>query len=151
MQLTDADLIRNLLNRYCRLVDTGDFAGVGALMSRATLRSMDGVELAAGEEAVARMYATIVRLHEDGTSRTQHVVVNTVFDEAYADVHADGALATSTYLVLQATGDLPLQPIATGGYVDTFARDSDGWYFTERRFAMTLTGRLDQHLLHDPR
>ena len=59
-------------------------------------------------------------------------------------------VATSAYVVLQALPDLPLQPIVTGEYVDTFACDDGVWYFTERRFRIGRTGDLSRHLAHRP-
>ena len=147
MQLTDGDRIRSLLGTYCRLIDAGDFAGVGALMARAVLCTEDGTPIATGADEVARLYAGLVRLHEDGTPGTQHVVANTVFDEPQAD---GSVRATSTYLVFQATPAVPLQPILTGTYADTFAQDDGGWHFTERRFGIGRSGLLDQHLTLDP-
>lgn len=145
MQLTDGDRIRGLLGTYCRLIDAGDFAGVGALMADAVLRSEDGTVLATGAVEVERLYAGLVRLHEDGTPGTQHVVANTTFDEPAAD---GSVVATSTYLVLQAVAGVPLQPIITGTYVDTFAPDATGpgWHFAERRFGIGRSGVLDHHL-----
>ncbi len=145
MQLTDGDRIRGLLGTYCRLIDAGDFAGVGALMADAVLRSEDGTVLATGAAEVERLYAGLVRLHEDGTPGTQHVVANTTFDEPAAD---GSVVATSTYLVLQAVAGVPLQPIITGTYVDTFAPDATGpaWHFVERRFGIGRSGVLDHHL-----
>ena len=148
MQLTDGDRIRGLLATYCRLVDAGDFAGVGALMAHAVLRTEEGTVLATGAEEVERLYAGLVKLHEDGTPGTQHLVANTVFDEP----RADGTVtARSSYLVLQALPGLPLQPIVTGTYVDTFevadwAGAGGGWRFTERRFGVGRAGILDHHL-----
>jgi hypothetical protein len=147
VQLTDGDRIRSLLGTYCRLIDAGDFGGVGALMARAVLCTEDGTAIATGADEVARLYAGLVRLHEDGTPGTQHVVANSVFEEP----RADGSVrATSSYLVFQSTPSVPLQPIMTGSYVDTFARDDDGWHFTERRFGVGRSGLLDQHLTLDP-
>jgi hypothetical protein len=144
VHLTDGDHIRGLLARYCHLIDSGDFAGVGELMARATLCAEDGSPLATGAEAVAGLYAGIVRLH-DGTPGTQHVVANTEFGPP----EENGSVrVTSTYVVLQATDEVPLQPIMTGTYVDTFAPDG-GWHFTERRFGVGRAGRLDQHLSVD--
>lgn len=146
MQLTDGDRIRGLLGTYCRLVDTADFAGVGALMEAAVLRGEDGTVMAAGAEEVTAMYTRLVRVHEDGTPGTQHVVANTVFEEP----HADGSVrATSTYLVFQAIPSLALQPIITGTYVDTFVQDGGTWRFGERRFSINQAGLLEQHLLVD--
>ncbi|WP_296607486.1 nuclear transport factor 2 family protein [Nocardioides sp.] len=145
MQLTDGDRIRGLLGAYCRLVDAGDFAGVGALMADAVLCADDGAVLATGAAEVERLYAGLVRLHEDGTPGTQHVVANTTFDEPAPD---GSVVATSTYLVFQAVTDVPLQPIITGTYVDTFAPDEagPGWHFAERRFGIGRSGVLDHHL-----
>jgi ketosteroid isomerase-like protein len=143
--LTDGDRIRNLLGSYCRLIDAGDFDGVGRLMARATLCTEDGTAIATGAEEAAALYRGMVRIHDDGTPRTQHLVLNTVFDEPAAD---GTVVAHSTYVVLQQVEDGPLQPIVTGRYVDTFARDLRGeWHFTERRFTIGLSGDLGRHLL----
>ncbi|MCW2796253.1 nuclear transport factor 2 family protein [Nocardioides sp.] len=142
--LSDADRIRGLLGTYCRLIDAGDFAGVGELMADAVLKTEDGTTIATGTDEVAALYAGLVKVHADGTPMTQHVVANTAFEEPSDD---GSVVASSTYLVFQATPTLPLQPIVTGGYVDTFARDEAGrWRFTERRFGIGRSGALEQHL-----
>ncbi len=145
MQLSDGDRIRGLLATYCRLIDAGDFAGVGALLADAVLRTEDGTAIATGAAEVERLYTGLVRLHEDGTPGTQHVVANTAFDEPAAD---GSVTATSTYLVFQAVAAVPLQPIITGTYVDTFAPAGPGgaWRFTERRFGIGRSGLLEHHL-----
>ena len=148
MVLTDADRIRGLLGTYCRLVDAGDFAGVGAMMAAATLRAEDGTLLATGADEVERMYAGLVRRHDDGTPGTQHVVCNTTFDEPAAD---GSVTVRSSYLVVQAVPGLPLQPVITGSYVDTFAHDERrGWHFTDRRFGIGRAGDLSHHLTASP-
>lgn len=146
--MTDGDRIRNLLGRYCDLMDAGDWPGIGALFARGRLVTDDGTELAAGAEAVSGFYARGTRLH-DGSPRTKHLVTNTVL----ADPAADGTVeARSSYLVLQAVDDLvPLQPIITGRYVDRFspgavAGDEPDWHFVERAFAVDLVGDLSHHL-----
>lgn len=145
MHLTDGDRIRGLLATYCRLIDAGDFAGVGALMADAVLRSEDGTVIAAGAVEVERLYDGLVMLHDDGTPGTQHVVANTVFEEAAAD---GTVTVTSTYLVFQALPDVPLQPIVTGTYVDVVAAGEHGWAFRERRFGIGRSGALEHHLTH---
>lgn len=145
MELTDGDRIRGLLATYCRLIDAGDFAGVGALMARAVLRTEGGPTIATGAEEVERLYAGLVRLHDDGTPGTQHVVANVAFDEPAAD---GTVRVTSTYVVFQALPDVPLQPIVTGTYVDTFAPDG-GWHFVERTFGIDRSGVLEHHLTID--
>jgi hypothetical protein len=156
--LSLTDHLRNLLGRYCERIDAGDFDGVGLLFAHGALADEQGRPLAAGAEAVAAFYRSTTRLH-DGTPRTKHLVVDTVFEEPAAD---GTVTARSSYVVLQALDDLPLQPIIAGRYVDRFARPpgdalgedpgastSGGWAFAERRFAVDLLGDLRRHLLID--
>jgi hypothetical protein len=144
--VTDGDRIRNLLGRYCDLMDAGDWPGVGALFARGRLVTDDGTELAAGAEAVAEFYARGTQLH-DGSPGTKHLVVNTVLGEPAADGTVE---ARSSYLVLQGVEGVPLQPIITGRYADQFARNADGgdggWHFVERAFVVDLVGDLSRHL-----
>lgn len=144
MELTAGDRIRNLLGEYCRRIDAGDFDGVGALFAHASLTDEHGNELARGAEAIAGFYASTTRRHADGTPRTKHLVSNTVLEPA----HDGTVVARSDYVVFMATEGLPLQPIITGGYVDTLAPDADGdgWHFTERRFHVDHLGDLSHHL-----
>jgi SnoaL-like domain len=140
--VTDGDRIRNLLGRYCDLMDAGNWAGVGALFAGGRLADEHGTELAAGAEAVAAFYARGTQLH-DGSPRTKHLVLNTVLDDAAPD---GSVSARSSYLVLQGLGGGELRPIITGRYVDRFARGAGGWHFVERRFAVDLVGDLSHHL-----
>ena len=140
--LTDTDHLRNLLGRYCRLVDSADFAGLGAMFARGVLTDPQGRVLARGADEVERHYAMLLLHGEPATPQTQHLVLNTIVEPA----PQSRARAVSSYVVLQATEALALQPIIAGSYDDTFARDDDGWYFVERRFSLQLSGRLDQHI-----
>jgi hypothetical protein len=144
--LTDTDHIRNLIGRYCDLMDAGDFEGVGALFVHASLAAGDGEPFAQGPDEIAGFFARGTQLH-DGPSgptlATKHLVTNTVI----AEPGADGVVvARSSYLVLQAVDGLALQPIITGRYVDRFEKGAGGWYFTERRFFVDLVGDLSHHL-----
>ena len=151
MPLSAGDRIRNLLATYCHLVDAADFEGVGELMADAVLRSEDGDVLATGAQQVRDLYAGLVRLGPDGTPGTQHLVLNTALTVLDPPVGGTGRVqARSSYVVLQATADLPLQPVVTGSYLDTFAEDgASGWRFVERRFGVRLAGDLSQHLTVD--
>ena len=58
---------------------------------------------------------------------------------------------------IQATPDLPLQPIVTGRYHDRFARTDGAWHFVERHMLLEHVGNVGQHLhpslvaqLHEP-
>lgn len=140
--LSDGDRIRNLLGTYCDRIDLGDYEGVGELFgSDGVLATEDGTVLARGGSAIADFYRGMIQLH-DGAPRTKHVVANTVLEE-----QAGSVTARSSYVVLQATRGLPLQPIIAGRYVDRFERDGDaGLRWVERRFVADLAGHLSDHI-----
>ncbi|WP_426571861.1 nuclear transport factor 2 family protein [Aquihabitans sp. McL0605] len=141
--LTDTDRIRNLLGRYCDLMDAGDFDGLGELFSGAVMAAGDGPPFLTSGPAIAEFFRAGTQLH-DGELRTKHLIANTRFDEPALD---GTVIARSSYVVLQAVEGLPLQPIIAGRYVDTFGRDADdAWCFTERRFHVDLLGDLSHHL-----
>jgi hypothetical protein len=141
--LSDGDQVRNLLGRYCERLDAGDLVGVGALFAEGRLTAEDGTVLATGAAEVASFYRRGTRLHE-GSPRTKHLVVDTVLEPS---TDGDTIVARSSYVVLQAIdGQLPLQPIIAGRYVDAFDREGDGWTWRERRFAVDLLGDLSRHL-----
>jgi hypothetical protein len=141
--LTDGDVIRNLLARYCALVDSASWDEVGALFAAGVLATEDGTVLARGADEVAAFYRRGTLVHER-SPRTKHVVANVELSFS----GDDSAVARSSYVVLQALdGVLPLQPIITGRYVDTFVRlGSTSWQWQERRFAVDLVGDLSHHL-----
>jgi hypothetical protein len=143
--LSDGDHIRNLLGTYNERMDLADHDGVGALFGAdGVLATEDGTELARGASAIAAFYRGMVKLH-DGAQRTKHIVANTVLEQDGADV----IHARSSFVVLQATDALPLQPIIAGRYGDRFERAGDGsWRWMERRFVAELVGHLSQHLGH---
>jgi 3-phenylpropionate/cinnamic acid dioxygenase small subunit len=131
--------IANLLYRYAELIDAGDFSGVGELFSKATVHW--GLRETQGPAAVeAQLHAT-TRRYEDGTPHTAHIITNPLIE-----VDGDTATARSRYSVYQATDALPLQPIIIGRYTDRFARDADGWHFTDRTYGVDLLGNLREHL-----
>jgi hypothetical protein len=141
--LSDGDLVRNLLGRYCERIDAGDFDGVGALFAEGRLATDDGAVLAEGAAAISAFYAKGTRRHGP-TPKTKHLVVDTVLEPSE---DGDAMVARSSYLVLQAIeGSLPLQPIIAGRYVDTFERRAAVWTWIERRFTVDLVGDLSEHL-----
>ena len=138
--------VTDLLGRYCELVDTADWDALGEMFARGALADEHGNEIARGSRAVAAFYRDGTRLY-DGAPRTKHIVSSTVVEGA-----EDGLLvARSSFLVLQATDDFPLQPIICGRYRDTFSADGDSWAFAERRFAVDLVGDLSRHLTYELR
>ncbi len=102
---------------------------------------------------MAAFFRRTVRLH-DGSPRTKHLVVDTVFEEPAPtsagradDPAGTGITARSSYVVLQASDGHVLRPVIAGRYVDRFALAAGGeWYFAERRFTVDLTGDLTEHM-----
>lgn len=138
--MSDAAAITELLYRYAELIDDGDFDGVGVLLGRGSFMGV------AGAAAIGELFAATTRRHPDsgGTPRTRHLVLNPI-----VQVDGDRATARSTFCVVQRTETLPLQPIVVGRYRDAFARDADGWYFTERIVEVEMVGDVSEHLLMD--
>ncbi len=133
--------IKNLIYRYAELIDEGDLAGVAQLLGRARFLGPDGSEQGSGAEAIEALYRSFTRLYPDGTPLSHHVTTNVL-----VEVDGDAATARSYFTVFQATPDLPLQPIMAGRYIDTFARDTQGWYFSSRQMKPRLAGNLSAHL-----
>lgn len=136
--LADKLAVTELLYRYAELIDAGDFDGVGVLLGRGNLMGV------AGPAAIAGLFAATTRRYPDArnTPRTRHLVLNPI-----VDVDGDTATARSTFVVVQRTDTLALQPIVVGRYRDSFARDDAGWYFTERLVDVEMVGDVSQHLL----
>jgi 3-phenylpropionate/cinnamic acid dioxygenase small subunit len=142
--------IRNLLGRYCELMDGGDFAGLAELFRDAQLADEDGNVFATGSDEVRSMWRAQTILHpvpgkaDHATPRTRHVTANPVME---VDDAAGTARVTSSYVVFQGTETLPLQPIVSGRYDDRFTRGDDGrWRWRERRYAVDHLGDLSHHL-----
>jgi 3-phenylpropionate/cinnamic acid dioxygenase small subunit len=134
--------VLELLYRYAELIDAGDFDGVGALLGRGNFMGV------AGAEAIAALFAsTTRRFPEHGNrTRTRHLVLNPI-----VEIDGDTARARSTFCVVQQTDTVALQPIVVGRYADAFARDEQGWHFTERRADVEMIGDVSDHLMIDLR
>ncbi|NUU23490.1 MAG: nuclear transport factor 2 family protein [Streptomycetaceae bacterium] len=137
--------VPNLIALYAEAIDAGDFPRVADILADATITT-EGTDLkTTGRDAVLAMYENWTRRYDDGTPRTKHVTTNLILD---IDEDAGTASARSYFTVLQSTPDLPLQPIITGRYRDTFTRDATGaWHFTTRHMITDYAGDLSQHLL----
>lgn len=136
------EAIRNLMGRYCELVDSGDWATLADLLGDCALVDESGRAFATGRDEIRANWERQTKLY-DGSPRTRHLTVNPVIE---VDEAAGAAHATSAYVVFQQTDALPMQPIIAGHYADTFRLDDGTWRFTERRYAVTLVGELSQHL-----
>jgi len=140
---SDEQAITNLINMAAARTDDGDFDAVGALFADASFAVAGGPRVT-GSQEVAALQSSAVARHEDGTPRTHHVVSNLsiwVGDDAHT------ARAESRFTAFQATEKLPLQPIATGSYIDEFELASGEWRFTSRLVRTVLAGDLSQYLV----
>ena len=141
--------VEHLLHRYAEAIDAGDFTAVGELFRHGRIagggadQEQGSTTLAEGAAAVAAFYRSLVRLYDDGTPRTRHVITNAVVE---VDSEAGTATSRSSYTVFQATDTLPLQAIITGRYRDTFRLVDGTWWFESRTMYADLTGDLSQHL-----
>jgi 3-phenylpropionate/cinnamic acid dioxygenase small subunit len=138
--------ITSLMYRYTELIDAADFDGLAELFARARITN-EGVDGAIeGGDAIKRLYERTNRVHDDGTLRTRHLTANVSVD---IDEAVDRATARSAFVVFQQTATLRLQPIVTGRYRDTFARDDKGWHFVERHMIVDHVGDVSEHLAFD--
>ena len=140
--VADRDEISALVYRYAELLDQGDLDGVVRLFAHATCRSGASGAVLRTPEEIATMYQP-VRLYDDGTPRTRHLMNNLVIDLADG---ADEATGHCYFTVLQAveTGG-PIDTILAGRYVDRYRRGADGWQFAEREFHADIIGDLSRH------
>jgi hypothetical protein len=147
MLADDYFAIQNLMHRYCLLVDTADFDGVGAIFARAELDyGLGGPVFRHDPAAVAETLRQSVRVYAgNGTPLTRHVCTNIII-EPDGD---EAARAQSSVIVFQAASGLPLQPIIGGRYHDQFSKAGDVWHFTHRRFEADLMGDLSFHLIRE--
>jgi hypothetical protein len=142
-----ARLIENLLYTYADRIDRGDLDGVAELFTHGRIHGQEGggpETVFEGREAVRKLYGMATRIHDDsGTPKTKHVTTNAIIE---VDDEAGTATAQSSYLVTQATPELPLQVIITGHYRDTFHRVEGQWWFDTRTMYVDQAGDLSHHL-----
>jgi 3-phenylpropionate/cinnamic acid dioxygenase small subunit len=141
--------IENLLYAYAERIDAGDYDDVAELFTHGRIHGVENgppSTVFEGRERVREMYEMSTRLHEDGTPKTKHVITN-----ARIEVEGQAGSARSYYTVFQATPDLPLQPIITGRYRDTFHVVAGQWWFDTRLMLVDQVGDLGHHLKYDLR
>ncbi|MBX6387767.1 MAG: nuclear transport factor 2 family protein [Frankia sp.] len=141
MSERDIREIQGLIHSYARFIDAGDFDAIADLFQHARVVSGDGT-VHEGHDRLRALWASGVRIYDDGTPRTHHVITNV--DIRHED-GSDTATASTYVTVLQACPGLPLQVIAASRHEDTFARVDGRWRFTERRDRQHLVGNLSHH------
>ena len=143
-------LIENLLYTYAERIDAGDLDGVADLFAHGRIHAMEDPPPEAvfeGREAVLGLYDTSVRIHEDdNTPKTHHITTNIRIEVGDDEETAN---ARSYYCVTQASDLLPLQPIITGRYHDTFHKVDGRWWFDTRIMFVDQAGDLSHHLKYE--
>ena len=122
---TSAIQICNLLYRYAECMDSGQLVEAAELFrhARIKVKSQHFID----HTALLRLWQQRIKLYPCGTPRTRHVISNPIID---IDEASGTATIRACYTVLQATEDLPLQPIAAGRYLDEFERVDGVWRFS---------------------
>ncbi len=144
-----ARLIENLIHIYAERIDSGNLEGVADLFAHGRIVTTPEApvdQAVAGRDQVLDMYRNSTRLYPCGTPRTKHVTTNAIIE---VDDEAGRATSRSYYTVFQQLDDLPLQPIITGRYHDTFHRLDGEWWFDQRIMLVDHLGDLSRHLLFE--
>jgi SnoaL-like domain len=141
--------VSRLVFEYSDRIDSGDLEGLADILAEAGFGTFED-PLLRGRDRILALYRSTVRIYEDGTPRTHHVVTNLVVE---LDETAGTATSRSYFTVLQAHPPGSITPIVAGRYHDRFARRDKSaerggdWYFTERRISMDLVGDVTAHML----
>jgi 3-phenylpropionate/cinnamic acid dioxygenase small subunit len=130
--LEDKDAIRELLARYCFLLDGYRLNEFAALFTAdGEWISRNGT--AKGPADIEQLLRGLVPEPTPGRRR-KHFTANIVVDLA-----GDSAVVTSNFLVVRDSETGPAIAVA-GTYDDTVVRTSDGWKFKSRRLSHDIAG-----------
>jgi hypothetical protein len=140
---THSAQISELIFEYSERIDAGDLEGVADLLAGAGFGAAAG-PLLYGRDKILAMYKATVRIYEDGTPRTKHLVTNVA---VRVDPTSETASARSYFTVLQQVPEGPLGPIVSGRYRDRFVNHDGIWRFSERRISTDLVGDVSHHML----
>ena len=147
--MEDCRQIENLIYRYAELIDDGDLEGVAELFRDAQIVSTVHNVRHQGFDEVLHMYKVSCRIYEaTGTPLTKHLTTNVIIE---LDKNGKTASARSYYTVIQAADSLPLQPIISGRYKDSFRQVDTQWRFASREMIIDLIGDCSAHLLYSSR
>ena len=132
--------VRRLLATYAQNLDYGLIDSNADLLAHARFKVGDvTVE---GHDAIAHFLRTNLQYHVDDTPRTWHSVSNVV-----VEVESETAASSICYFTVhQELPGLPLQPIVTGRYLDSFERHDGTWRFALREVEGRLFGDVSKHV-----
>ena len=120
--MDDERAIRQLMTRYCHLVDDGEFEELAALWT-------DDAELALRGETETGPAAIVAKIASRQTPelRGLHVSANVIID-----VEGDTGRAVSDFVFMRREGGPDPLVKFIGRYIDRFARTPNGWKFRRR-------------------
>jgi hypothetical protein len=136
--------VHRLLAQYAHNLDFGKVDANAELLADAQFKVVD--EHITGKDNIANFLRTNLQYHSDNTPRTWHSVSNVLIEVQ----SATEASSVSYFTVHQQTDGLPLQPIVTGRYIDTFALRDGKWRFASRAIDPNLFGNLSHHVASAP-
>jgi 3-phenylpropionate/cinnamic acid dioxygenase small subunit len=143
--MTSGEEIRNLMFRYCELMDAGDIDAVADMFADATIVMADG-NVATGHDEVLALFAGGNRAERtSGGRRSKHVNTNVWVE---ADDAAGTATARSYWVLIVSTSpEEPVRPIMGGAYHDEFVARDGTWRFAKRTYLVDLVGDDTKALL----
>ena len=136
-RIEDLEEIKLLKARYCRYVDTKDWAGYRSLMVDDYSLDSDGGLHEGADAVVAFVEAAL------GTATTVHQVHTPEIDFTDAD-HATGVWAMQDVVVIPGENG-PFQLNGTGHYHEEYVRTADGWRLQttrESRLHVEMKGEI---------
>jgi hypothetical protein len=132
--------VRRLLSTYAHNLDYGKADENAELLAAAKFNIAGTV--VEGRDSIAEFLRTNLQYHVDDTPRTWHSVSNVLID-----VESTTAASSICYFTVhQELPGLPLQPIVTGRYIDTFELHDGAWRFASREIEPRLFGDLSKHV-----
>jgi hypothetical protein len=138
--------LERLMYRYASCVDLARWDELGELFAHGQVRASTSDDVSRGASEVAHLWASVNKVHPDGTLRTRYVLTNVTID---IDEDAGTAAAEAYFMVFQATDRMPLQPIVGGRHFDRFKRLDGGWWFDEMFIQVDQVGDISEHMLVD--
>lgn len=142
----DIQAIKNLIYTYASCVDRADYEALAKMFEKGAIKANRGEEGDAlvGSDQIHAHYSGTNKIHESGSPQTHHMVTNVIIDPSQS--RSLNVKAGSCYLVLQATPNLPLQPIVAGRYDDVFVCENEIWRYAEKFIYVDLIGNISEHL-----
>jgi hypothetical protein len=132
--------VRRLLAAYVHNLDYGKVEANAELLAAARFNIAGTI--VEGRDSIAQFLRNNLQYHVDDTPRTWHSVSNVLIDVA----SATAASSICYFTVHQELPGLPLQPIVTGRYIDTFELHDGTWRFASRKVEPRLFGDLSKHV-----